>query len=152
MAGGCFCPDVDVDQFDDEVAHVLHRIVQAVNRLHDELAEPSGLEAASLALHVGETVGQLDAGFTSLLSQVERALLEVHAAVTAGGPVPAASYEFSLNPDVYDDDAVRFFDEVAARSMTCAHGGRACPSAFEIGRKLPQRRIVVAEPRADGKG
>ena len=58
-------------------------------------------------------MGRLDAGFTSLLSQVELALLEVHAALTAAGPAPSTSYEFTLNPDVYDADAVRFFDEVA---------------------------------------
>ena len=56
MAGGFFCPDVDVDKYDDEVAQVLHCIVQAVNRLYDTLVEPGGMEAASLVLRVNESV------------------------------------------------------------------------------------------------
>ncbi len=75
MAGRFFCPDVDVNEYDDEVSRVLRCIVQAVNRLYDTVVEPDGLETASLVLRVNESVRELDAGFASLLSRVERALL-----------------------------------------------------------------------------
>ena len=40
------------------------------------------------------------------------------------GACPSTSYEFTLNPDVYDADAVRFFDEVARALNDLARVGR----------------------------
>ena len=40
MVGRFFSPDVDIDQYDDEIAQVLRCIVQAVDGLYDELLSP----------------------------------------------------------------------------------------------------------------
>ena len=68
--------------------------------------------------------------------------------MTAAGPVPSAGYDFTLDPEVYDDDVVRFFGQVAsALNDLCERAGRVQPTGMEWGALPPPKSATEPSPK-----
>ncbi len=108
-----FAPDFDVDSYDEDTVRVVRTITDEINALRDALADPRRSEAARVEPNLRGSVEYWDEQVAERVLQVQQALIEIRKALTEGDPLPLALYKFDLDPEIFDDDSVRFLRQVA---------------------------------------